>query len=1039
MASQINDLPGMSVRRPYLAAVLNLLIIVAGISAILGVEVRELPDIDRPVVSVRANYPGGTPESVDAEITSVIEGAVARVNGIKTVRSSSEEDNFRIHVSFAPHINLVDAANDVREAVNRAARNLPDGVENLVVIKADADADPMVRLSVSSTRYPIEELSRLIDDRIIPKLIAIEGIADVTNFGERNRVLRVLLDPLRLAGYRLTVPDVVAVLKGANRDVPAGSFKSEEQSVLVRADASVRSPEAVKKLIVSGDVRIGDVADVFFAPQEQTSLVRLNGREVINLGIIRQAKSNTVDIADAVKKAVADFNARLPGVEISVTSDDSLFIKGAISEVLISLALAVLIVVAVISIFIGQFRTALIPAIAIPVALIGTVAAIWLLGFSVNLVTLLALVLAAGLVVDDSIVVLENIQRLRAEGVEPRAAAVIGTRQVFFAVIATTVTLICVFLPISFLPSDAGRLFREFGFVLAVTVGISSFVALSLVPMMAARMPSAGGGLLKFAWLDRAGGYLQAGYVRVLDRVLQAPLVFVAISCLTIVGAAITYPKLGEELLPPEDRGVLTVWLVGPDGVGLQYTDRQVERVEQIMQPMMAQGVVKDLFTIAGRYDVNRGYILAPLAPWSERTVTQQALEVDLRKKLGTVYGARARTSGGNSLGLRGAGRGVRFALLGSDYGVLANEARKLIERLESEAPEVRNFRVEFRETQPQLAVKIDRRKASDLGVKIDELSATLRALVDKTEVSELTIGDRKVPIMLQATSGAVAQPSDLRSLYVRGEGNTMVSLAHLISFSERGVPAELDRHGQSRAVEIFADTADGYSLRDGVRAIERVSEQALPSGVSLLFLRQAAALNETSSDLQLTFIIATIIVFMVLVAQFESVMSATVVLLIIPFGICAAIFALAMTGTTINIYSQIGVLMLIGIMAKNSILMVEFADQLREEGQSAQDATRNAAIIRVRPIVMTMVSTVLAGLPLIFGGGPGAEARASIGWVVFGGLGMAAVFTLFLTPALYTLLARLVRPRNDATARLESEMRQAETILGGTETKAQS
>lgn len=1031
MAFKANDLPGLSVRRPYLAAVLNLLIIVAGISAVLGVEVRELPDIDRPVVSVRANYPGGTPESVDAEITSVVEAAVARVNGIKTVRSSSEEDNFRIHIVFAPNVNLTDAANDVREAVSRAARGLPDGVEKLTVVKADADSSPVLRLAAASRQYPIEELSRIVEDKVVAKLIAINGVADVTSFGDRNRVLRVVLDPLRLASYRLAVADVVRTLQNAHRDVPAGSFKSDEQAVLVRADASARTPAAIKKLVITGDVRIGDVADVFFAPREKISLVRLNGREVINLGIIRQAKSNTVEISAAVRKVVAGLNRQLDGVTITITSDDSRFVEGAIREVLISLALAILIVVAVISIFIGQFRTALLPAIAIPVALIGTVAAIWLLGFSVNLVTLLALVLAAGLVVDDSIVVLENIQRLRLEGVEPQAAAVIGTRQVFFAVMATTATLICVFLPISFLPSDAGRLFREFGFVLAVTVGISSFVALTLVPMLAARLPRTEGGLLKFRFLDRIGNGLRAAYVAVLDRVLAAPVVFIAICCLAIVGAAITYPKLGEELLPSEDRGRLTVWLVGPDGVGLQYTDRQVERVEKVMQPLIEAGHVQDLFTISGRYDINRGYILAPLVPWSERSVTQQELQAKLRAELNKIPGARARSYGGNSLGLRGAGRGIRFALTGSDYNVLAAEARKFVENLEKDAPEIRNLRVEFRATQPQLSVVIDRRKASDLGVTIDDLSATLRALVDRTDVSEITVGDRSIPVILSATAGAVTSPSDLRSLYVRGAGDTMVSLAQLITFSERGVPAELDRHGQSRAVEIFADQAAGYSLRDGVRGIERVAKATLPQEVSLLFLRQAATLNETSNDLQITFIVATIIVFLVLVAQFESLMSATVVLLTIPFGVCAAIFALALTGTTINIYSQIGVLMLIGIMAKNSILMVEFADQLREAGHKVARATREAAIIRMRPIVMTMVSTVLAGLPLIFGSGPGAEARASIGWVVFGGLGMAAVFTLFLTPAVYVLLAGLVRPRNDAEQQLEKEMRAAQEVMG--------
>ncbi|MBU2533124.1 MAG: efflux RND transporter permease subunit, partial [Alphaproteobacteria bacterium] len=868
--------------------------------------------------------------------------------------------------------------------------------------KADADADPIVRIAVASSRYPVEELTRIIEDKIITRLIAIDGVADVTKFGDRERVLRVLLDPLRMASYRLAVADVAEVLRSASRDIPAGSFKTDEQAVLVRADASARTPAAIKKLIIRDDVRIGDVADVFFAPKENVSIVRLNGREVINLGVVRQAKSNTVEIADGVKRVVGALNKELDGIQLSITSDDSLFVKGAIREVLISLALSVLIVVAVIAVFIGRFRTALIPAVAIPVALIGTVAAIWILGFSINLVTLLALVLAAGLVVDDSIVVLENIQRLNSEGVAPQAAAVIGTRQVFFAVIATTATLICVFLPISFLPSDAGRLFREFGFVLAMTVVISSFVALTLVPMMAARIQGDSGGLLKFKWLDRLGGFCQAVYVVILDRVLRAPLVVIALCCLTFVGAAITYPKLGEELLPPEDRGQLTAWLVGPDGVGLQYTDRQVERVENIFRPLVEQGLVKDLYSISGRYDLNRGYVLAPLAPWSERSVTQQELESKLRGELNKLPGAQARTSGGNSLGLRGAGQGIRFALIGGDYGALAEEARAFVERLEKGAPELNNFRVEFRETQPQLAVNIDRRRASQLGVKIEDLSSTLRALVDRTEIGELTVGDRNIPIMLQPTTGAIRSPADLRNLYVRAADDSMVSLAHVISFSEKGVPAELDRHGQSRAVEVFADITGGYTLRDGVRAIEREAEGTLKPGTGLLFLRQAAALNESSNDLQITFIVATIIVFLVLVAQFESMMSATVVLLTVPFGVCAAIFALAMTGTTINIYSQIGVLMLIGIMAKNSIIMVEFADQLRERGLDVPSATREAAIVRVRPIFMTMVSTVLAGLPLILGGGPGAEARASIGWVVFGGLGMAAVFTLFLTPAVY-------------------------------------
>ncbi|HUS98683.1 MAG TPA: efflux RND transporter permease subunit [Hyphomicrobiaceae bacterium] len=1029
MALHANDLPALSVRRPYLAAVLNLLIIIAGVSAIFGVEVRELPDIDRPIVTVRANYPGAAPETIDAEVTSLIEGAVARVNGIRAVRSSSEEDNFRVRVEFNPDVNLIDAANDVREAVSRVQRQLPSGVKDIVVIKADADASPILRLSVSSTSIPIEDLSKIVKDQIVPRLTAINGVADVTRWGERKRILRVIIDPLKLSGYQLSIADVSAVLQRARYDVPAGSFKSGDQEVIVRADASAITTEAIRNLIIRGKVRISDIADVAFGPNDHVSYVRLNGRPVINLGIVRQAKSNTVTIAKNVAGVVADLNRRSRDIQIQITNDDSVFIEGAIREVLISLGLAVLIVIAVIALFIGRFRAALIPAAAIPVALIGTVAAIWLMGFSINLVTLLALVLATGLVVDDAIVVLENIQRLKGEGIAPRAAAVLGTRQVFFAVIATTVTLICVFLPISFLPSTAGRLFREFGFVLAVTVAISSFVALTVCPMLAARLPEGQNKSTALAWLERLGGNLRNGYARLLDLTLATPWITLALCSFVVVAAAIVYPKLGEELVPKEDRGVITVWLVGPDGTGIDYADRQVEQVENALKPYVDQGLVRHVFTITGRYDPNRGFIEAPLVPWSQRIVSQGQIEAKLRRPLRAIPGARASTRGGNSLGLRGAGGGLKFAILGNNYDAIYAATQKFVAAMETKIPELSNFRIEFRATQPQLALKIDRRRASDLGVTMTDLAATVKALVDRDEIAELTADDQLIPIYLQARHGAVNDPSDLRNLYVRGSEGRMVPLAQLVKFEERGVPAELDRHRQRRAIEIDVETADGFSLRQAVDAVRALAQTELPAGMGLHFLGQAQTLEESSADLKATFVIALLIVFLVLVAQFEGLTSAAVVLLTVPFGVCAAIFALALTGTTINIYSQIGILMLIGIMAKNSILMVEFADQLRVEGRDVAAATREASVIRLRPIIMTMASTILAGLPLILGGGPGAEARAAIGWVVFGGLGLAAVFTLFLTPVIYSLLAPLSNPSNAATERLDRELKAADGL----------
>ncbi len=1032
MAAPAYDLPALSVRRPYLAGVVNLLIIIAGISAIFGVEVRELPDIDRPIVTVRANYPGGSPETIDAEITSRVEGAVARVNGVKAVRSSSEEDNFRIRVEFSPSVNLIDAANDVREAVSRVERELPEGVEDIFVIKADADARPIIQLSAYSDRLTIEDVTRKVKDEVVPELMSVKGVADVQLFGDRERVLRVVIDPMKLASYKLSVADIAAILRNARYDVPAGSFQSDRQEVLVRANASVTKPEEIEELIVRDPVRIGDVATASFGPADPINYVRLNGRTVVNLGVVRQAQSNTVSISAGVKRVVAGMNARFKDVTIQTTSDDAKFIEGAIREVLISLCLAVLIVITVIALFVGQFRAALIPAATIPIALIGTVAAIWLFGFSINLITLLALVLAAGLVVDDAIVVLENIQRRRAEGTASRAASVLGTRQVFFAVLATTATLISVFLPISFLPSTAGRLFTEFGFVLAVSVVISSFVALTLCPMLASKLPDK-------AAPDKASrgktptrpGFLNRFFAWALDAVLAAPLVLLGGCAIVGIAAALAFSTLGEELVPEEDRGLISVRLTGPDGVGLDYTDRQVERVEEILRPLVDAGTVTNLFTISGRWDLNRGWIDAPLRDWSERDKSEGEIAKSVAKPVSEIPGALARIVRANSLGLRHAGGRLKFALTGSNYGKILEATDAFVIAMEREIPQLRGIRIEFRATQPQLSINIDRRRAADLGVPIESLASTIQVLVDNDEVAEMTVDDQTVPIILQASEGAVTNPSDLRKLYVSAEGGRLVPLSQLITFTEDAVAAELDRHGQRRAIEVDADPVEGFTLREAVDAVQALAHQELPSDIGLLFLNEAAELEDTSKGIVITYLIALLVVFLVLVAQFESITSALVVLLTVPFGVCAAIFALAITGTTVNIYSQIGVLMLIGIMAKNSILMVEFADQLRDKGMDVVDAVREASLVRVRPIVMTMVSTVLAGLPLILGSGPGAESRAAIGWVVFGGLGLAAVFTLFLTPALYVLIAGWMKPRGDATVALEAELADADRLSG--------
>ncbi len=1012
----------LSVRRPWLAAVMSLLIVIAGIGALFGIEVRELPDVDRPIVSVRANYPGASPTTVDAEVSALVEGAVARVAGVEAVRTSSEEGNFRMRVEFSADRDLANAANDVREAVSRVETRLPDGVEDLFVVKSEEDADPVVDVAVWSDERSIGDLTRLVEDAIATEFTAVDGVAEVVLFGDRQRVLRVEVRPERLSAFGLSIGEVAEVLRAAQFDVPVGSFSSGPLEVLVRADATVAEPRRIEELLLDDRVRLGDVAEVYFGLATPDSIARLDGRQVVSLGIVRQAQSNTVRISEEVGAAIERLKQRFPDLGFAVTSDDAVFIKGAIAEVLKTLGAALLIVVAVIWLFFGGLGATLIPAVTIPIALVGSVAGIYLMGFSINMITLLALVLATGLVVDDAIVVTENIQRRRQEGMGRRAAAVLGSGQVFFAVIATTVTLIAVFVPISFLPGDAGRLFTEFGFVLAVTVAISSFVALTMCPMLASLSDGLGRGGGLFAGL---GGRLAALYGALIRPMIRAPLVTLTGAVLLAGGAVLVHDRLGEELVPPEDRGMVSVWIQGPDGTGLDYTDRQVVQVEDMLRPYVEQGAAQSLYSITGRYDLNRGSIGVRLVPWQERDLSQADIEAAIRDELDSLPGARGRIRSGNSLGLRGgSGGGLSIALTGPNYPEIAEAADTFAQDL-AEVTGVSGIRVQYQATQPQLSIGVDRQRASDLRVPMETLSGTLRALVDEDEVAELTIDDEAVPILLQSAQGAVRDPVDLMNLNIRSQVGDLVPLSQIVTLNERGVAAELDRHEQRRAIEIDASVSPEVTLREVIEEVRAMGQERLPPGIGLIFLGEAASLDETSSALTATYVIALLVVFLVLLAQFESLTSALVVMMTVPFGVCAAIYALLLTGTTINIYSQIGVLMLIGVMAKNGILLVEFANQLRDEGRAVMDAAEEAALARLRPIAMTLICTVMSGLPLILGTGPGAEARAAIGWVIVGGLGMAAVFTLFLTPAAYALVSGLTRSRASASEALDRELRE--------------
>ncbi|GGD46195.1 multidrug transporter AcrB [Aurantiacibacter arachoides] len=1015
----------LAVKRPLLIGVLNLLIVIAGIAALMGVEVRELPNVDRPIVSVTANLPGAAPGTMDSEVTSLLENAVARVSGVRQIDSSSEENSSRIRVEFNPGIDLDTAASDVREAVSRVTRELPDRIEQVTVVKADQDAQSIMTLAVQSSVYDESQLTRMVESDIVPELLAAEGVASIEQFGTRARQMRVAVDPARLNRFGLTLPDVAAALERAPYDVPVGSFRSDAQELVVRAEASATDPSMIENIVISGTTRIGDVAEADFAPANATNFVRLDGVPIVGLGVVRQASSNTIEISNSIREGVDQLNERFDDLSIQIVSDDADFIRISVREVLVTLGFTIAIVIATMLVFFRSWRATVVPSATIPVALVGVIAGIWLMGFSLNLLTLLALVLATGLIVDDAIVVLENAQRLQNKGLSPRAASVLGTRQVFFAVVATTAVLVSVFVPISFLPSETGRLFREFGFVLAVAVIISSFVALTLVPALAAQFDlttrdDAPGRLAR--WGQKSNDWYDGVLTRCLDRPRLVALVAIAAAA----AAGLLYTSLENELVPDEDRGVIEVDATGPDGVGIAFMDGELDEVEQVLDPFLADGTIQSTFSIVGRYDPNRVRVTAQLADWADRDRSQTEIVEELQGPLQEIPGSRTNARGRGTLSFGGGGDGIEVALTGADYDGIYASAQALADAIDTQSTILSNAEISYQPTQPQVSLRIDRQRAADLGVELDDLGQTLRTMVDGEDIVDVNVGDQAVPIFLTAQAVTITNPSDLNNLYIRGTVNdqaSLIPLSTLTTIEEEGVAAELERTEQRRAIEVSADIEPGTPLRDAVDEIERLSADALGPGITMILRGNAESLEDASSDFLLTFGFALVIVFLVLVAQFESLTSALVVLLTVPFALAAAVFSLFLSGVSLNIYSQIGLVMLIGLMAKNGILIVEFADQLRHQGRSVREAVQEAAAIRLRPIAMTLISTVVGALPLVLASGAGSEARQSIGWVIFGGLGIAGIFTLFLTPVIYLAIAPFGKPRSVNLDRLHAEI----------------
>jgi HAE1 family hydrophobic/amphiphilic exporter-1 len=1029
--TEINDRPAQGkqtftalfVRRPILALVFNTLMIVAGLAAYAGVEVRELPDVDRPVVTVRTTFDGAAPQTVDQELTKVIEGAVARVSGLKSISSSSQFGQSRVTLEFSDAIDLAVAANDARDAIGRIAQQLPEEADAPQIVKADSDSQAIMRLAVTSTKLNMDDLTQLIDNEVIDRLASVDGVADVETYGDQEKVFRVDVDQSALASRGLTVGDLTQALSNAALDVPAGSLKSTTQNIVVRATANLQTPEDFSKVILQNRVRLGDVATVTLGPRDGETALRSNGVPGIGLGIIRQAQSNTLNISNGIKTAVEQLSKTLPeGTRIAITSDDAVFIQGAIHEVVLALMLAAVIVTVVIYLFLRDWRATLIPAVSMPVALIGTLAAIYMVGFSINILTLLAIVLATGLVVDDAIVVLENIVRRRAEGMGPRAAAVLGTREVFFAVIATTATLAAVFIPLSFLPGQVGGLFREFGFVLAFSVGLSSIVALTLCPMLASRMLTKPM-LEDHGALGRFGESFANAYKWALHGCLNAPFVVVIFSVLFAGAALIAFSTVKNELTPNEDRALVQMRLTTPQGSSLEYTRDQLQRVEEYLQPLVDSGDIRNVFSISGQGgSANSGFMVLTLAPWSERHRTQAEIVADINEAASRVPALRGNAIQSNSLRIRGAGNGLQMALIGNDHEALTVAAAKLVQAIDAtgqyDTPRLTN-----EPSQAQVSVAIDRERASDLGIDITGLSTAIQSLLEGRSVVDVFVNGESYPVLLTSTTRPLDDPTDLENVFLKTGDGKIVPMSVIASMKEGSVAPQLNREQQLASVAITAGLKDGMSLGDAVKQVTALAEPLLSPGARLLPLAEAATLGENSSGMALTFGFAIVIIFLVLAAQFESVLSSVIIMSTVPLGLACAVFALIITGSSLNIYSQIGLVLLVGVMAKNGILIVEFANQLRDRGGDVRSSIEKACALRLRPVMMTMIATILGGVPLVFAHGAGAEARIALGWVIVGGLGFATLVTLFITPVAYLLIARFAKPHAHEEARLHEEM----------------
>ena len=1032
-----------SIKRPVFASVLALILVIFGMVAFDRLPLREYPDIDAPIVSIDTNYPGASASVVETRITQIIEDRIAGVEGIRYIDSNSSDGRSRISVEFGIDQDIDVAANDIRDRISGVLDNLPEDTDPPEVEKADSNDDVIIWLNLASEDMTTPELSDYAQRYLVDRFSALDGVARVRVGGSRDYALRVWIDRRALAARNLTVAEIEQALRSENIEAPAGSLESEKRTFTVRIDRTFKTPEEFSALVIAeGEdgylVRLGDVARVERGTVEDRNMFRGNGVPMVGLGIIKQSTANTVEVAAGARELADRLNETLPeGMVIARSFDSSVFIDASIREVYTTLAIAVALVTLVIFMFLGSVRATIIPAITVPVSIIATFIVLYALGLSVNLLTLLALVLAIGLVVDDAIVVLENIvRRMEEEGETPLVAAFRGTRQVGFAVVATTLVLIAVFVPITFMQGDVGRLFTEFALTMAAAVAFSSILALTLAPMLASKLlkreKSAGWLAVIPNAIDGAFGRLRTGYGWVLDRLIMRPIAVGVVLVGLFAGAYSLSQTIEQEYVPVEDRGAFFVSIRGPEGASFEYMERYMDEIERRLIPYAESGEVSRLLLRApgfGSSSFNQGFVVVVLDDWSRRRPADEII-AEVNGKLSTLPGIRAFAIMRQGLG-GGTGKPVQFVLGGPSYEVLTEWRDLLVTALEDDNPGLVDIDWDYKETQPQYRVQVDYDRAADLGVTVTDIGVTLQTMLGSRRVTTYIDDGEEYDVILEGLRSEQNTPNDVQNIYVRStRSGELIPLSNLVTIRPIADSPTLNRYNRVRAITIEAGLAEGASLGTVLDAMQAKAREVLPQEATLDFKGQSLDFKTSGQSLIFVFITGLVIVFLVLAAQFESYRHPVIIMLCVPATLAGGMLGIWLTGNSLNIYTQIGLIMLIGLAAKNGILIVEFANQLRDEGRPFYEAIKEASLARFRPIVMTSLTTAAGALPLILSSGAGAETRSAIGILILFGVIAAALVTVLFVPTAYALIARGSGSPGDVARKLESESQGADKAV---------